>query len=350
MTLSAYCSNSLIRKAVKTVFEQGQLLTEPPLNNSPGRKSLEILNLALNLKNPRKRIFKSILYPKIFNPGVATAKFFYFLSGSTFLDDISPYSGDLERFSDNGISMSGAHGSRVLQQYGSNNQFDSAIDLILRGRSIKRSTIVFWHPHDCMHDSRDAPCIISASFSPRQGKLYGSVHMRANDVLKLFAYDLFEMTMILEYATSLLSLEIGEYHHSGVSMHIRDFEDKTIQEFNSNFFSDHDFSKISIEMKKMPRMENNFRSSLVIQERKISRLAPTLDFEKVIDLVKSIRDLYDPYWAELFYILLIQSILNLNKKIHIFDLIYRIREFIEDHETSFLNHYFEYLSFRIKND
>jgi thymidylate synthase len=64
------------------------------------------------------------------------------------------------------------------------------------------------------------PCTLSLVFQIRDNKLQLSVTMRSNDIIWGFCNDSYVFTLLQEYVANDLGIEMGEYVHHSISMHI----------------------------------------------------------------------------------------------------------------------------------
>ncbi|CBN58807.1 MULTISPECIES: thymidylate synthase [Kamptonema] len=294
-------ANQLIRNLIFSVDKYGEDFTEPENSPSSGRINREFLNIQSILTNPRDRLFNSQIKPEIFNPSLAVAKFFYLLSGSNQIEDIAFYSNGARRYTDDGIIMPGAHGSRIFYPVVGIDQFEASAHLIREKKSSKRVTLAIYQPNDCGRKSQDIPCIVSIIFSPRNGKLHTTAYMRANDVYRILCYDLFELTMLAEFMAAYTDIELGYYYHIVTSMHLRGSDD--ISEA-PKLVTEDVFSK---SMPSMPKITAGCRLSLVQQEAGIRKKVGFFSISQIYNMIDKITQNNHPYWSDLLITLAIQG-------------------------------------------
>ncbi len=294
-------ANQLIRNLIFSVDKYGENFIEPKNSPSSGRVNREFLNIQSVLTNPRDRLFTSQIKPEIFNPSLAVAKFFYLLSGSNKIEDIAFYSKGARRYTDDGIVMPGSHGSRIFYPVVGIDQFEASAHLIREQKSSKRVTLAIYQPNDCGRKSRDIPCIVSITFSPRNGKLHTTAYMRANDVYRILCYDLFEFTMLAEFMAAYADIELGYYYHIVTSMHLRGSDDiaEAPKLVSENVFCQ--------SMPPMPKITGGCRLSLIQQESEVRKKVGVLNISQTYDMIDKISKNNHPYWSDLLTTLAIQG-------------------------------------------
>lgn len=213
--------NNVIRDMITEISTKGVIYQSSEHSMNRSNSIQEVFNAQIVLSNPRKRILNSDL--PLFNPGLAAARFIYMLSGSNLLEPIAFYSKAASHFSDDGIIIPGSsYGSRIFGSRKEGNQFEFASKIILNRSDTKRAVIDFHSEHDLARlVSRDIPCALNMSFMPRSNILHATLAMRANDAMRLMPYNIFEFTLLHECMAARVGLELGNYWHTAVSMHIR---------------------------------------------------------------------------------------------------------------------------------
>ena len=125
---------------------------------------------------------------------------------------------NMKAFLDGGI-FKGAYGIRAGAQ------IDKIVELTLRD------------PYrDLFEKSKDVPCTIAMSFRIRNGKLNMTTHMRSNDLVWGFPYDIIQFCLLQMTIANELGIESGTYTHHADSLHIYErhaaMMQKCISEFN----------------------------------------------------------------------------------------------------------------------
>jgi len=120
----------------------------------------------------------------------------WILSGDNRLGTIRKYAKMMERFSDDGVFMSGAYGPKVVDQ----------LPYILRSladdHGSRQAVLTIWRERP--GPSKDLPCTISIQFLIRDGRLHLVDTMRSSDAWLGVPYDWFTFSMLGAYVCLLL--------------------------------------------------------------------------------------------------------------------------------------------------
>jgi hypothetical protein len=192
-----------------------------PAANGPAgvRSVLECMTYCGVLRDPRHRLLRGD--GRCYAPGQAAARFLYFLSGSDRREQIEFYTGSVEAFSPDGVALGGsAHGVRLFHRVLGRSLFDHALSCLEADGESNRALIPFYWPEDVGAGHKDAPCLLGVLPYRRGGRLFLSVQMRAQELSRLLAYDVFELTMLQELLASALSLELGSYTHGAFALQL----------------------------------------------------------------------------------------------------------------------------------
>lgn len=186
-----------------------------------GQKIVEILNntLEIDMKYPvvtwkaRKMGYRFMV-----------AEAAWILNGDNKVSTIGPWSKEISRFSDDGISFFGAYGPKFVDQslYVSNT--------LLADRDTRQAVINIWRENP--GPTKDVPCTINLQFLIRDNKIHTVANMRSSDCWLGVPYDAFNFTMMT--ATIMLrlrqlgwdNLQLGTLYMNAGSRHIyeRNFE------------------------------------------------------------------------------------------------------------------------------
>ena len=296
-------SNDLVRATLTDIIDTGNTYkTGRSKSIHSQREFREVMGSLSILSNPRNRIFTSQIDPTIFDPGLAAARFFYMLSGSNKLEPIAFYSEGVRKFSDDGEYLNGSsYGYRLFGDQGNgDNQVEKLINLLKTQSNSTRGTLAIYSAEDCGKESKDIPCALNFTLSPRDEVLHGTLSMRANAGLRLMPYNIFEFTMIQEWIANQCNFALGKYYHSVVSMHLREDELKL-----APIIAD---EKIQIpEMDAMPSMPDDFQNALRSEEERIMKNIKNWTAGDVIQQIQTLFQKYDKYWVDLLSVLILRG-------------------------------------------
>lgn len=293
--------NTQIRTLLKSLVQNGEMIPQDSLSLLKNDTIVESLNTQLILSSPRNRIFFSPSALEMFNPGLAVARFFYLLSGSNLLSDISFYTKSVERFSDDGIHIPGSsYGYRIFNTVAGQSQFDRAAALIMNRKNTKRAAISIYNETDCGRTSKDIPCCLSLVLSPRGEMLNFTVQMRANNIWSLTAYNIFEFSLLFEFLANLTGYKLGTYYHLSTSTH---FSEKKLSLVHSTI------NEIPSEFgcRPMPPVNDTTRERLVQLEKEFKSLFNEFlkkpHLQTLVDTSLRLTSDLDPYWADFYFTL-----------------------------------------------
>lgn len=162
-----------------------------------GQQTKEITAVSLDFK-----MVKPVLVSpaRNLNYKFMAAEAHWILSGSDRLADIYRYNTKIADYSDDGVTMAGAYGPRVVAQ------LDWAVQKLLEDPFTRQSVISIWRPSPA--PSKDIPCTLSLQFFYRSGRLNTVVTMRSSDFWLGLPYDAFVFTMVTASVAAKLR-EIG---------------------------------------------------------------------------------------------------------------------------------------------
>jgi len=170
----------------------------------------ELLNVAVT--------FENIYKPLVINPwrklnyAFAFAEVGWIAAGRNDLDYLLPFNKNMQKFSDDGKTLSGAYGPKIKEQ------LEYVYELLKTDPDSRQAVMTIWKPSPGF--SKDIPCTVMMHFIIRGGKLHLTTYMRSNDIWLGFPYDIFTFTSLLRQAAYTLNIRSGTYTHIVGSMHI----------------------------------------------------------------------------------------------------------------------------------
>jgi thymidylate synthase len=189
------------------------------ISTSKGKIASEEFGVLIELTNPRARLSRSEIKGTIFS---CLGELCWYLSGSKSLEHMMYYIPRYSDSSDDGETVHGAYGPRLLNMHGKYNQLENVIKLIQRKATSRRAVIQLLDASDIdeSRDFKDIPCTTTIQLLVRNKKLEMMVHMRSNDIYLGLSHDIFCFTMIQEIIANRLNIEVGSYKHSVGSLHL----------------------------------------------------------------------------------------------------------------------------------
>lgn len=184
--------------------------------------TLEISNVCIEISNPMDRWIVSRI-PAI-NPAFALAEVIWIIQGRNDLDFLKFYNSRMQKYSDDGLSMHGAYGYRLRNEFGFD-QLEDAYNAFRNNPDTRQVVLQFWNPSsdfpnlDGSARSKDIPCNIISLLKIREGRLEWTQIMRSNDMYTGFPYNVVQFTSMQEVLAGWLGVEVGTYHHYADSLH-----------------------------------------------------------------------------------------------------------------------------------
>lgn len=211
-----YVSEKTVDDLMRRVF--ARLLRARPVTNTRG-DSREVVGAMLRLRNPRARLSRTEQKGKLFS---CMGELLWYLSGSDSLEFVSYYLSRYQKDSDDGKTIFGAYGPRLLGGPGRPNQLESVTKLLSSSKaSSRRAVVQLFEPNDIVGEHRkEVPCTNTLQFLVRRQRLFLIASMRSNDAYYGLPHDVFAFTMLQEIMARALNLELGSYTHMVGSLHL----------------------------------------------------------------------------------------------------------------------------------
>lgn len=160
----------------------------------PGASSVESLGITSRVDMS----FPVVTTPRRITPGYfpfMAAEAYWILTGSSLLSGLSPQAPTYGKFSDNGYTLQGAYGPRVVEQ------LSFIRDTLIDNLYSRQAVIEIWRPNP--RKSKDIPCTLSLQFlcrksfkPPYSHELNCIVTMRSSDLWLGWPFDIFNFSMI----------------------------------------------------------------------------------------------------------------------------------------------------------
>lgn len=273
----------------------------------------EQTGVLLGISDPRARLSRSESKGTLFS---CLGEFLWYLAGSEELDFIQYYIPHYDQYSDNGVTLNGAYGPRLLRKLDNGVSQLQTVIRKLRSKNTTRGAVVqIFDMSDSSKKTKDLPCTCSLQFLIRHNRLHMITNMRSNDAYKGLPHDVFSFTMIQELVARAVDKDVGIYKHMVGSLHLYKEDRKRA----ASFLGEGWLSNIS--MPKMPKGSPWSSLKTVLSLEKRIRTGKGVDLSAIK---------LDPYWMDIVRLLLIYrrykeenrgEIINISK--HMFSDIYR---------------------------
>jgi thymidylate synthase len=245
----------------------------------------EITGAFLALSNPRARLSRTEQKQHVFS---SLGELLWYLSGSNLLDFITYYVQKYAKDSDDGVTIYGGYGPRLMAMHGEHNQLHNVIGLLRSRPSSRRAVIQLFDAADIAGMHKEIPCTCTLQFMVRGECLHVVTYMRSNDAFIGLPHDIFAFTMIQEMVARYIGKEVGSYKHAVGSLHLYDEDRRKAEAYLREGV------QARIAMPHMPTGDPS-RSLQILQEAEFSiRTGGSVDVERLA---------IAPYWQDLVRLL-----------------------------------------------
>ncbi len=177
----------------------------------------EITGVVLELTNPLARLSRAEKKMHLFS---GLGELLWYLAGSDDLEFIAYYLPKYREESDDGKTVYGAYGPRLLNMRGTHDQIENVIRVLRSKPTSKRAVIQIFDAADIAGPHVEIPCTCTLQFLVRNKRVCAFSYMRSNDALWGLPHDIFSFTMLQELIARSLGLDMGAYKHAATSLHM----------------------------------------------------------------------------------------------------------------------------------
>ena len=192
-----------------------------PNDSRDGMVIGEVINAISVIEDPTKNVLLSPI--RKLSMRYAVGEFLWYLSGSNKLKEISQYTKNWERFSDDGENLNSCYGWCIKHKFGFD-QYEYVKELLKKDRNTRQAVIHIKEPNN--KPSKDVNCTICLQFFIRENKLYLTTYMRSCDLWYGFPYDVFNFCNLQVLLSMELGVELGTYTHICGSLHLYERDKK----------------------------------------------------------------------------------------------------------------------------
>ncbi|WDF55241.1 thymidylate synthase [Mucilaginibacter sp. KACC 22063] len=252
----------------------------PTTRSKKGGDTCEIIGVSLTLANPRARLSRSEVKGKAFSP---VGELLWYLSGSNTLEFIQPYISHYKDETDDGNTIYGAYGPRLLNMHNKYNQVNNIIKLLGQKPTSRRAVIQLFDASDLVGTHKEIPCTCTLQFLLRDNQLNLHVSMRSNDAYMGLPHDVFAFTMLQEIMANILGVDMGAYHHSVGSLHLYDNDRNLVEQYLYEGYQPTKFY-----MPAMPKVDPRPAIKQIIKLEELIRTDQSFCLDGL-----------DPYWVDI---------------------------------------------------
>lgn len=203
-------------------FWYATLSDQHQLNSSrDGFVAGEVINAITVIEDPTRNIVTNPT--RNLSMRYAIGELLWYLSGNNKLKEISKYTKNWKRFSDDGVKVNSNYGWCIKKKYGFD-QYEYIKELLKEDNNTRQAVIHIKEPNN--EHSKDVNCTVCLQFFIRENKLYMTTYMRSCDVWFGFPYDVFNFCNLQVLLSMELGIELGTYTHICGSLHLYERDKK----------------------------------------------------------------------------------------------------------------------------
>ncbi len=218
-------ANDLYKQLIKEVSFNPEYTVNPR-----GLECKEILDVVAILTNPNSSWIN--IKDRKLNYAFSIIEMCEYLYGKSDTNRLSFYNSNLDFVKNKYGYTDGAYAERL------NYWFRHIVELLKNDKDSRQAVATIYGIQD-RHESKDVPCTLIHQYTIRDNKLNLTVHMRSNDLLWGFPYDIHAFCFLQRIIASILGVEVGTYTHIAGSLHIyTDKEQKLIDTLECEEYND----------------------------------------------------------------------------------------------------------------
>ena len=219
-----FISKKTLDDLLQAVFER--VLKDGAHISATKGANTELTGVSLELQNPRARLSRTETKGTVFS---CFGEALWYLAGSRDLNFIEYYLPGYDEFSDDGKTVYGAYGPRLINKDDSIPQISNVVRLLKQKRTTRQAVIQLFDARDIIGKHADIPCTCALQFLIRRNKLHMFTFMRSNDAFRGLPHDIFSFTFLQEIVARMVGADLGRYWHAASSLHLYDQDKSKVQ-------------------------------------------------------------------------------------------------------------------------
>lgn len=196
-------------------------------NSARGTKSIELLDVALEISDPRKCLYLN--NERGSQKKYIAAEFLWYYTGRNDVAFISKWAKFWESIQNPDGTANSAYGHLIFKNPSRDimTQYQWAIRSLLKDKNTRQAVMHFNRPEHQYFGNKDFVCTMYANCHIRNNKFYMSVFMRSNDAIWGTPTDVaffcsLQIQMFQHLKVAYPELELGSYTHVANSYHVYD--------------------------------------------------------------------------------------------------------------------------------
>lgn len=148
------------------------------------------------------------------------AEMAWYASGSLLVADIAKHSSFWAKLANRNGTVNSNYGFLVdVEPWGGRSQYQWCLDRLREDVDTRQAVLNYNQPRHKFDGNKDFVCTIAQTFRHNDGALDSLVHMRSNDLVYGFTYDVSWFTKVQQRLAADLGLRVGAYSHLADSLH-----------------------------------------------------------------------------------------------------------------------------------
>lgn len=193
-----------------------------PSNSRNGGVRVHPTPVTSAYRDPRQRMLFDA--KRDANPFFHIVEAAWMLAGENRYMPIARYNPRMAEFSDDGVTLNGAYGTRWRRHFGLD-QIRWVVRHLAANPESRRAHIVMWDPaqdpYSIDHGALDVPCNTSIDFCPRLGCLDMTVYNRSNDIIwGCYGANVVHMSVLHELVALAAGFKLGTYYQVSNNWHV----------------------------------------------------------------------------------------------------------------------------------
>lgn len=270
--LEADTIDEIYPKLCGTILEEGHELAPR------GLKTLDLGTVGITIHQPWKRIITNKV--RRINPFFLFAEFIWIITQQNRVDTVSFYNRKMDQFSDDGRTLYGAYGPRLMWQ------LPYIVNKIKLDRSTRQAIASIYNPKDQQTVTKDFPCNIILHFLPKDDSLDLNVYVRSQDILLGFPYDFYHWSLLQEMVASEVGMNVGSINWICGSLHGYERDNKKLGSIANSGKSD----TIEIEEPMASRLPQSLREISAIEFRNRKSDITEVGFRGSLEEIRSLHE------------------------------------------------------------
>lgn len=177
-----------------------------------------LFDVGFYIENPTDRKITS--KKRQWSEEYAAAEFSWYLSADPSIDMLGKIYGKIPPIWKKMAREDGTVNSNYGWQWSRNDQLFEAVVKLVQDKNTRQAAISIYDGKEIDLYDKDTPCTYAVQFTVVDDRLNMSVLMRSNDLWYGFCNDQYCFSLLQEYVSHAIGVEVGTYYHYAHNMHL----------------------------------------------------------------------------------------------------------------------------------